>query len=221
MAREIFKQVAGPRLQDRVKGVRLALEGLEPERILSVLKQRLTLAADQWERVKSVIEEQIRPLREAINEVRTQGLLEFEPLRKRFAATAEQARMRLEGVLSKEQLQKLREVFDELQQMTMEEIRNALADEIGQQLKLSLDQMERARPVLRDEIQKLSDLLNRLANVSEMSLKGSVMELLALQDGTRIRLAQVVNPRQLEALARRQEQLRKLIQEAYFGTIEP
>ena len=221
MAREIFKQVSAPSFQEGVDGVHPAFEQLNAERIMAALEQKLTLSREQWNRVRPVIEQQSQNLRKAIDEARAQGFLELEFLRKRFAAATEQARVQLNEFLTREQVEKIENLLEELHQFTIGEIRNALVGGLTRFLKLSRDQIERLQPIFRDEIQKRSRLLSNLAIAPDISFEDFMTDFEALQDETRQRVSEALDPDQVRALEKRQDQLRKLVQKAYFWIVAP
>ena len=221
MAREIFKQVSAPSFQEGADGVHPAFEQLNAERIMAALEQKLTLSREQWNRVRPVIEQQSQNLRKAIDEARSQGFLELEFLRKRFAAATEQARVQLDEFLTREQVEKIESLLEELHQSTIEEIRNALVGVLTRFLKLSRDQIERVQPIFRDEIQKRSRLLSNLATAPDISFEDFMTDFEALQDETRQRVSEALDPAQIRALEKLQHQLRKLVQKAYFGIVAP
>jgi hypothetical protein len=101
----------------------------------------------------------------------------------------------------------------------MEQIRNALVEDLCRILKLDRDQIERLQPILRDEIQKRSRPLSRLATAPDISFDDFMTDFDALQDEMRQRVSETLNPNQLRALEKLQHQLRKLVQQAYFGKI--
>jgi hypothetical protein len=219
MAREIFKQVSAFGFQEGIEGVRPALEQLNEERIMAALEQKLTLSKEQWTRVRAVIKQLSQKLRKAIDGARAQGFLEFEFLPKRFAAAAEQARVQLDEFLTREQVEKITNLLEELHQLTMEEIRNALVAGLGRILKLSRDQIERLQPIFKDEIRKRSRLLSSLATAPDISFEDFMTKFEALQDEMRQKVSEALDPNQIRALEKLQHQLRKLVQAAYFGKI--
>jgi hypothetical protein len=221
LAREMFKQVEAPRFRERIAGVHPAFEQLNAERIMAALEQKLILSREQWNRVRPVIEQQSQNLRKAIDEARAQGFLELEFLRKRFAAATEQARGQLDEFLTREQVEKIENLLEELHQFTIGEIRNALVEVLTRFLKLSRDQIERLQPIFRDEIQKRSRLLSNLATAPDISFEDFMTDFEALQDETRQRVSEALDPDQVRALEKRQDQLRKLVQKSYFWIVAP
>ncbi len=221
ISREIFKQLSAPSFQEGADGVHPAFEQLNAERIMAALEQKLTLSREQWNRVRPVIEQQSQNLRKAIDEARAQGFLELEFLRKRFAAATEQARVQLDEFLTREQVEKIENLFEELHQFTIGEIRNALVGVLTRFLKLSRDQIERLQPIFKDEIQKRSRLLSNLATAPDISFEDFMTDFEALQDETRQRVSEALDPNQVRALEKRQDQLRKLVQKAYFWIVAP
>ncbi len=221
MARETFKQFAAPRLREALAGAEIDVETLDTEKILAALEQKLDLSDEQLARVRPVLEQQSEHLRDAMDEAQAQGFLDLESLPKQFAAAAEQTRAKLNEVLTAEQMEALTTVFEELRHTTIEDIRDALVDRLTRFLALNQEQIERLRPVFRDEIQKRSELLGRLTNAPDFSFEEFRTELAALQEATRRRLTEALDPDQLRALEQRQQQLRNLIHEAYFGLVEP
>jgi hypothetical protein len=221
MARETFKQVSASSFQEGIDGMHPALEQLNAERIMAALEQKLTLSTEQWNRVKPVIEQQSQNLQKAINEARAQGFLELEFLPKRFGAATEHARVQLNEFLPREQVVKIESLLEELHQFTIEQIRNALVENLGRILRLSRDQIERLQPIFRDEIQKRSRLLSNLATAPDISFEDFMTKFEALQDETRQKVSEALDPDQVRALEKRQDQLRKLVQKAYFGIVVP
>jgi hypothetical protein len=77
------------------------------------------------------------------------------------------------------------------------------------------------KPIFRDEIQKRSRLLGSLATTPDISFENFMTKFDALQDEMRQRVSGALDPDQVRALEKRQDQLRKLVQKAYFGKVAP
>jgi hypothetical protein len=221
MAREMFRQAAAPALRAWVAGANLPLEQLDPERIRKGLEQQVALTKEQWERVKAVIAELSPKLREAVDEARAQGFLDLENLARSLTAAAEQARRQLSEFLSREQMESVKKFLDALSQATIEEIRNALVEELTLFLKLTKEQIERLRPIIGEEIEGLSRLLNRLTTAPDWSLEDFMSRFEPLQEEMRRRIGEALDSDQVRDLKERQDRLRHLIQQAYFGIAGP
>ncbi len=217
MAREMFKHLAARKLRDSGSRIHLNLEAIDREKILEALDQKLTLTIEQIEKVKPIIEQQSQRLKKAIHKVQVQGFLELGSLSKRLEAAAEEALARLTDILTNEQLKKLKALFKKLNETTLEQIRDALVEELMKFLELKRDQFKRLRPIFREELRKRSELLNNFKNAPGRSFDDFKGAYQALQDETLQRLRDGLDTAQINALKERQTELRGIIRAVYFG----
>lgn len=220
MARELFKHLAAERLRDRLGRLDVAPAALDAVRIRAAVEQNVALSSEQRERVRSILEQQSRDLRAAIDALREQGFLTLGSLPELFAPVLSRARRELAEVLRDEQMGQIETVFETLQQATTEEIRAAIVDESSRRLVLRPKQSERLRPLLLDALRERSQLPTRLAATPDLTFDEFRAELRVLQEATRQRLQETLDHEQAAAFSGRQQLFRDFVQEAYFGGVE-
>ena len=100
-------------------------------------------------------------------------------------------------------------------------IMDALVAHLAGALEIEKEQFASALLILRDEIEQRHKLLARLVHEAELSASVVIEELTVIQEQTRSSLAPLLSPASMERLTSREEQLRSLIKEAYFGIVVP
>ncbi|QTA90466.1 hypothetical protein [Desulfonema magnum] len=84
-----------------------------PDQIMSVLKDRLSLTEEQEAQVRPIMEEQIEKQRALFEKYRGKGRADRRTMRDEMQKNQEDTEKRLEGVLSKEQMDEFRKIRDE------------------------------------------------------------------------------------------------------------
>lgn len=212
MTKEMFKEALTHKFLEGVEGFKSQEAGADlktfiAEKVLGALDRKLELSSEQRDKLKVVIETAVTELNKAIIERAGMGLLDHESLSSELGAIAEAAQDQLKDVLDDEQLEEIKVFFTELAENVVETIREALFKRLSKFLDLTPEQIDKLRPVFREEIEKWSELLSRFVS----TFKDFVNDYESLQKETRQKLEGTLSADQMKALTERQEALRKMI----------
>ena len=204
MAGEMLKQAVAHKL----------MEGLQfdGEKVLSLLDQRLNLTSAQRTEVKDVAEKISQSFNDAIKRWEEKGFIDFNLLSQDLKPVAEEAKALLKDILDNEQMREFEAFLSNLDEEAVETIRTALVDRLANVLVLTNEQKVQLRPILRQHLEGIGELLQEFVNSPERSVEEFKADYNALQSDTRQRLQDVLNADQLAALTEQQDQVRKKIE---------
>lgn len=209
MAGEMLKQAVAHRL---IKGLRF-----DGEKVLSLLDQTLNLTSVQRVEVKAVADKISRGLNDSIERWVEEGFVDLTLLSEDLKPVAEEAKTLLKDILNNEQMKEFEALLTNLDEEAVETIRTALTDRLADELTLTDDQRVELRPILREHLELVGELLNDFANHPDRSVEEFKADYNALQSDTRQKLQDVLNADQLKVLAKRQDQAREKIQSILFS----
>ncbi len=192
-------------------------EPFDTEKMIEALDERLKLTHEELEKMKPALELKSRELKSSISESLEQGFAEFEELSREFDIAAQRVQEQLQDALDGQEMQELRGYLERLDAEALESIRQALLEEMTNALELTQEQIEKLRPVLLENLERLSELLRRFAAQTEKSFADFRRDYEQLQEQTRRRLEESLDADQIEAFEKRQEELRERIRALVFG----
>ncbi|MDJ0957705.1 MAG: hypothetical protein QNI91_12635 [Arenicellales bacterium] len=209
MAGEMLKQAVAHKL---VEGLRF-----DGEKVLSLLDQRLALTAAQQAEVKVVAEKISQSLNDAIERWIEEGFIDLALLSEDLEPVAEEAKNLMKDILDNEQMQEFQSFLANLDEEAVDTIRTALVDRLADGLVLKDEQKVKLRPILRQHLESVGELLSEFANNPERSIEAFKADYNALQSDTRQKLQDVLSADQLVALTERQDEVRDRIQGIFFS----
>ena len=192
-------------------------EPFDTEKMIEALDERLKLTHEELEKMKPALELKSQEFRNSISESLEQGFAEFEELSREFDIAAQRVQEQLQDALDGQEMQELRGYLERLDAEALESIRQALLEEMTNALELTQEQIEKLRPVLLENLERLSELLRRFAAQTEKSFADFRRDYEQLQEQTRRRLEESLDADQIEAFEKRQEELRERIRALVFG----
>ena len=209
MVGEMLKQAVAHRL----------LEGLrfDGERILSLLDQRLNLTNAQRAQVKVVAEKISQSLNEAIEKWAEEGYVDLNSLSEDLKPVGEEAKTLLIDILDTQQMQEFEAFLTSLDEEAVDTIRTTLVARLADTLDLSDEQRDKLRPILRQHLEQVAELLDDFINNPERSIEDFKADYQALQSNTRQNLQELLDAEQLTALTERQDKVREKIQSVIFS----
>ncbi len=192
-------------------------EPFDTENMIDALDERLKLTSEELEKMKPALDLKSRELKSSISESLERGFAEFDELSREFDNAAQRVQEQLQDALDSGQMQELRAYLERLDAEALESIRQALLEEMTNALELTQEQIEKLRPILLENLERLSELLRRFAAQTEKSFADFKRDYEQLQEQTRRRLEESLDTTQLEAFEKRQEELRERIRALVFG----
>ena len=220
MAREMFKHLAAKRLKAIGNRIRLDLEEVDSKAILALLRKKITLSDETWQRVIPVIEQAGKDLRETVRDIQENGFLNLESLTEKFEVTAAMVHARFDDFLSNADLMQIKVVFVSHAHDMLERIRGELAVELTRYLGLTPDQIKDLLPELKEDVRKRYKLIPVMAKNPDRPFEDFIRKYETLQKDTRQMLGKKITP-EAKALKKRQEELLDIIREVYLGIANP
>ena len=211
MAGEMLRQAVARELIERSGRVR---EALSAENILEILTERLNLTPGQRERVRPVVESAAAALAATVDAWVKQGYIDRHTLSKEIEPPLGKIRVELEGALDSAQVRTLEKSLAGLKEDAFEVIRYAVIEMVSQRLGATPEQASQLRPLLRENLVEVSELLSRFAAGGIGSMEEFEQAYDDLRRGLRARVNSVLDPGQLEELDRLQEELSARVRKA-------
>ena len=208
MVGEMLKQVVAHRLAEGIE--------FDAEKVLSFLDQRLNLSSEQRVEMRVVAEKISEGLNNAIGMWVTQGFVDIDSLSRDIEPFADQARDILQDVLDTDQRQEFENFLANLDEEAIDAIRTELVGRLAEALGLNDEQIVQLRPILRQHLEQLGQLLSRIASDPDRSIEGFKADYDVIRTGTREKLNDVLDDNQMQALTQRQDELREKIQQFMF-----
>jgi hypothetical protein len=214
MAGEMLKQVVARELIEGAGNIR---DALSAENILAALEGRLKLTPGQREKVRPVVESGSEALAATIDVWVEQGFVDRESLSEQMAPVLEKIKVQLADALDSEQVQSLQSSLARLEDDAGEVIRFAVIERVSERLGVTPGQAAQLRPMLRENLVELSELLSRFAAESGKSFEEFRVAYDALHETLRVRLSSVLDADQLKALDALRDELVERIRNASFA----
>lgn len=190
----------------------------DTDKMMSELEKQLELSKDKLDKLRPVLEEKSRELEKSVEESIEKGYLEMEALSQRLKETTEKAEKQLESALNSEEVQKLHDYLDSLDEIAIEDIGRKLADALAGLLRLTEDQISKTKPILEDGFKELAELLDQLTKEGERNMEAFKNQYEGLSDELMQKLQDSLNDGQFEKLEEHREELREKIREDLFIT---
>jgi DNA repair exonuclease SbcCD ATPase subunit len=199
-----------------VQPVRSEMEEFDTEPMMKELEEKLEVSKEELKKLKPVLESKSRELKGAINDTVDQGFADMESMAKELEAASEEAGKQLEAALNSDQVKELKAYLARLDKEALEEVRNELVKEMTALLELSEKQVRELEPILKEQLDKMSDLLGRFAKDTGKAYEEFRKEYGKVAEETQKRLEKALDKAQLEKLEKRLEETREKIHKKLF-----
>ena len=143
--------------------------------------------------------------------------MDRESLSEQMAPVLEKIKVQLAAALDSEQVQSLQSSLARLEDDAGEVIRFAVIERVSERLGVTPGQAAQLRPMLRENLVELSELLSRFAAESGKSFEEFRVAYDALHETLRVRLSSVLDTDQLKALDALRDELVERIRNASFA----
>ena len=205
VTRRLVEQAAG--FQSQIDGT--ALEIFIADKVMSAVEPRLNLTTEQRTQLQMVIEMAVSEINKTIVAQAGLGLFDYQSLSRQLGAIAGTAEMRLTEFLDSQQMAEIKRYLAELTTKVVETVREVLFDQITTFLDLTPQQIERFRPIFREEATRWSSLLDRF----RVTFEEFRSDFEALQKETRQKLEGILTEDQMRTLSETQQILREKIRD--------
>jgi hypothetical protein len=198
-----------------VLSVSLVLTAAHAGGFLSDLGDKLKAADQELADVEMVLEQKGQEFEKLINKEVEEGMVKIDAFNQELNQEIEGLRSELKTKLSEENLQELKNYLDGLDDKVIDRIRQEIIAKLSERLKLSPEQVEQLTPILREEFQKRSALLEKYLGQGPGQFEAYQAENDALWQETLSRLQKVLTPEQVQELEAWRSELREKVRQAF------
>lgn len=215
MAGEMLKQVVAREL---IEGAGNIQEALSADNILDVFDNKLMFTSEQRKKIQPIVEDLSTALITTIDIWVSQGFVNLDELNEQLTPVLEDLKIRLKTVLDSEQYKEINLLIAKLEDNAVEIIRFAVVEQISMRLGMTPEQIKRLRPIFREYLVKLSDLLREFTANSDRSVEEFMVSYEKLKGVLRERLAEKLNTDQIKEFEILQGGILDRIRTALFAT---
>lgn len=190
-------------------------EDFESGNLLSNLNNRLKLAKEELSQVGTVLEKRSQEFLKLIDKEVEEGFVRLEAFTNGLDLQVEGLREDLNSVLSQENIQGLKDYFENFDQHVIDSIHDEIIVRIAGRLDMTPEQVEKLRPIFREELQKRHELLGQYLAQEEDQRDEFEQKDEALWQETLTRLDGKLTPEQLQELQTWRSELREKIRKVF------
>ena len=190
------------------------------EQLLESLEKQMQLSQERYEAIKpelkKELEQKSREFSRSMDTALAQGLTELERLSKEYEAASQASAEKLQQFLQSEEVTEFREYLAGLDREAIEQARDELVAEFVRLLELSADQLEALKPLIREKLQNLEDLLRRYMDQGKQDFEQFRVEFEAERERNAAAFAEVLDAQQLEKFETALDSIRETIRTEAF-----
>lgn len=179
--------------------------------LLADLKTRLNLSQEQIAQVRPIMQEQSQTLRELIEKYKVQGFVGMRSLTNELEQLREETSKQLEPILSAEQMQELTAFHEEIQAQFHEKLRDRIISGVMQQLDVSREQADQMLPILRENLQKRRELIEKYQGQGPAGFRSFRKENQELQQQLEQQLGSILTVEQFQKYHELQQRVQERI----------
>jgi hypothetical protein len=212
MTGEMLKHVVAREL---IEGAGKIQEALSVDNILEILSHKLPLTPEQLEKIRPAIERFSSALTATIDAWVSQEFIDLNELDKQLTPVLEELKVQLKTALDSEQYKEIHSVIARLEDDAVEIIRFVVVRQISTRLDMTPEQVKQLRPVLREHLVRLSNLLRESIANPDYSFEEFMISYDKFDGSLREKLAEKLNSDQIEKFAILQSEILDRIRTAY------
>jgi len=217
MTGEMLKQVVARELLERAGNIQ---DALSTDNILEVLDHRLYLRPEQREKIRPAVDRLSSALIETIDVWVGQGFVDLDELNQQLKPVLADIKIRFEAFLDSEQFNQLDEVISRLEDNAVEIIRHVAVMQVSKRLELTPEQVTQLRPIVHQNLVRVSDLFHEAAENSDLSLENFLASYEELDIDLREQLAEKLSSEQIAQLAVLQGDILTRVRTALGGVLQ-
>jgi hypothetical protein len=183
-----------------ISNVGLAAENetFNTEKMISDLNDKIELSKEQWEKLKPVLDEKSDELKRSIDEYVDKGYLQMEEMSGKLEQVSKDTEKTLEAFLNSEEMQKLKNYLNELDEDAIKEAKDRLVAELSEILALTEEQFSKLRPVMEDSMSQMSEMIEDLADKGGSGWEEFKKQYKTLTDDLKKKLQDTLDKQQME-----------------------
>lgn len=190
-------------------------ETFNKEKMISDLNDKIELSKEQWEKLKPVLGEKSDELKKSINEYVDKGYIQMEEMSRKLKGVSEDTEKKLESFLNSEEMQKLKNYLNELDEEAIKEAKDRLVAELSEILVLTEEQVDKLKPVLEDSMSQMSEMIEELADRGSSGWEEFKKQYQSLTEELKKKLEETLDKRQMERFEEYKQEKRDKIEMAF------
>lgn len=191
-------------------------KSFDSEKMISELEKQMELSREQWEKLKPVLEQKSREMKQSLHESIDKGYAELDKLSKQLEAMSEDAERKAQEMLSSEEAQKIREYLSSIDEEAIDEAKDKMVAELTALLELTEAQIAKVKPILEDSISQLNMMLQKLAREGNRSWETFKQDFDRLTSDLKDKLQETLDSKQMERLEEYNDEQKEKIQKTLF-----
>lgn len=188
-----------------------ASEEFNTDKLLSELEKQIELSGDKLSKMKPALDAKSKELEKSIQESVEKGFVELRELSGKLDSASKQAEQSLKDALNGEEMKKLKDFLDNIDREAIDKVKDELVAELTKLLQLTEDQIKKLRPALKQSMDDLVVMIDRLVAQGKQGLETFKKDYEELNSKLKKRLSKELNKEQIKKLDKNQEELREKI----------
>lgn len=128
-------------------------------------------AGKELDNAKPLIDQKGKDLKKLVDENVKDGFLNLQSINDEIESTVDDLKGELDDVLSDENIKNLESFLDGLDEQALESIKDGILEDLKEQLELTEDQVDKAIPILKSEIDKRGKMLEQFLTDKKKGFK--------------------------------------------------
>jgi hypothetical protein len=190
-------------------------ETFNTEKMISDLNDKIELSKEQWEKLKPVLGEKSDELKRSIDEYVDKGYIHMEEMSGKLKEVGKDTEKKLEAFLNSEEMQKLKNYLNELDEEAIKEAKDRLVAEFSEILVLTEEQVDKLKPVLEDSMSQMSEMIQELADRGSSGWEEFKKQYKALTEALKKKLEDTLDKQQMERFEQYKQDKRDKIEMAF------
>ena len=185
------------------------------EKLRAALNSKLQDAEQELSQAGDILEKRSQEFLDLIDKEVDEGFVKLDVFRKDLDRKVEGLKQDLGTVLDEEKLAELKDFFEHLDENVIASIQDELIAQLEVRLGVTSEQLKQLTPILREEFQKRSALLEKYLGQGLGQFEAYQAKNDQLWQGTLTRLKKALNTEQVQELERWRSELQEKIRRAF------
>ena len=190
-------------------------ETFDTEKMISDLNDKIELSKEQWEKLKPALGEKSDELKKSINEYVDKGYVQMGEMSGKLKEVSKDTEKKLEAFLNSEEMQKLKNYLNELDEDAIREAKDRLVAELSEILALTEEQVRKLKPVMEDSMSQMSEMIEDLADKGSNGWQEFKKRYKTLTDDLKKKLEDTLDKQQMERFEEYKQQKQDKIEMAF------
>ncbi|MEE4165417.1 MAG: hypothetical protein V2I35_05425 [Desulfocapsaceae bacterium] len=190
-------------------------EAFTAEKMIADLNDKIELSKEQWDKLKPVLGEKSDELKKSISEYLDTGHFQMEEMSRQLKGFSEDTEQKLKTFLNSEEVRKLKNYLDELDEDAIRKVRDKMVAELSEILVLTEEQLDKLKPLLEESMSRMSALTEGLAERGSSGWEEFKKEYKALTDDLRKKLQETLDNQQMERFDQYKQDKQEKIERAF------